>query len=121
MEIVNTTSIIANCAIEVDPEGAAARAAAEVRFWELYWGQLALVESIEVERAMVDFQEAIVVPSQSEAEKRDEKRTLQLLSFAVAHACRNSIAESWKVGLTQLSRPQYLKNADTVSVDSSLK
>jgi hypothetical protein len=108
MEATRTTSVIANCRIEGNPE----RVAAEARFFELYWGQLALVESVEVEKAMVDFQRAIVVPPRSEAERRDEQKILQHLSFAVAHACRNSIAQSWKVGLAEFSRLQNTKNSD---------
>ena len=58
------------------------------RFWELYWGELAFVESKEVESAMVNFGDAL---------KKDagNTRLLMQLSLKVADACRKSIGLSW--------------------------
>ena len=65
------------------------KAKARKRFWELYWGELALVENRDVEAAMVAFGGALREgASQSE---------LQELSLMLAHACRNSLAVSWNV------------------------
>jgi hypothetical protein len=79
---------------------------ARQRFWELYWGELAMVENgglnaIEggVEAAMVMFGECLNRGcSQSE---------LQPLALRLAHACRDSLAASWDV--QDWSVPTYTK------------
>jgi hypothetical protein len=63
--------------------------AASKRFWNLYWGELALVEDRRVEAAMVQFGRALETGSASPQ--------LQQASLALAHACRDSLAESWGV------------------------
>jgi hypothetical protein len=71
--------------------------AAEARFWQLYWGELGLVENggIKsedggVEGAMVRFGE--------ELKKRGKDRNLLThLALGLAHTCRNSLAQSWNV------------------------
>lgn len=60
------------------------------RFWELYWGELALVESPDVEAAMVAFGKELRSSS-------PDKERLQVLSLALARACRASIDESWQI------------------------
>jgi hypothetical protein len=60
---------------------------AKARFWALYWGELALVEDKRVEAAMVKFGEALTNGSGD----------LKVLSLDLAHACRESLAESWGV------------------------
>jgi hypothetical protein len=67
----------------------AEKAKARKRFWELYWGELALVENSDVEAAMVSFGRGL-----REGGDQDE---LQQLSLGLAHACRNSLALSWNV------------------------
>jgi hypothetical protein len=81
-EAVRTARTIATSG---DP---AAVAAATTRFFELYWGELALVEDEAVEGAMVAFSNALDRPAPA-----DE---LKLFSLALAHACRESLAQSWK-------------------------
>ena len=66
------------------------------RFWELYWGELALVEDRRVEGAMKAFGDALIAGASADA--------LQRLSLSLAHACRESLAESW--GVEQWQRPQ---------------
>ena len=60
---------------------------ATLRFWQLYWGELALVEDSRVEAAMVEFGDAI--------RKGATQIELQPLSYDLAHACRDSLARSW--------------------------
>lgn len=60
------------------------------RFWELYWGELALVENREVETAMVDFGNALEYMAEDRSELRH--RALRL-----AAVCRASLARSWGV------------------------
>ena len=61
----------------------------EKRFWELYWGELALVENEFVEIAMKDFGDALLSATNQE--------NLAILSLRLAHACRRSLAKSWNV------------------------
>jgi hypothetical protein len=61
------------------------------RFWELYWGELALVENDAVEKAMVRFGQGL--------QNDDNKAQLQQLSLKLAHACRESLAVSWGVDM----------------------
>jgi hypothetical protein len=65
--------------------------AAEKRFWELYWGELALVENDHVKKAMEAFGSSL----DSEAPQQQLKQ----LSFALAGALRASLADSWGVDL----------------------
>jgi len=65
-------------------------AASTLRFWSLYWGELALVEDKRVEGAMVQFGSAL--------NRKADKSELQQLSLALARACRDSLSESWGVG-----------------------
>lgn len=60
------------------------------RFWELYWGELALVENREVEAKMVRFGQALQYMPEDRSELRH--RALEL-----AAACRASLARSWGV------------------------
>jgi hypothetical protein len=64
-------------------------AAATLRFWSLYWGELALVEDRRVEAAMVAFGNAL--------NRKAASSELQQLSLALARACRDSLSESWGV------------------------
>lgn len=70
-------------------------AAAKLRFWSLYWGELALVEDKRVEAAMVKFGNALNGTA--------ERGELQRLSLALARACRESLAEAW--GVRQWQNP----------------
>ena len=62
---------------------------ARKKFWSLYWGELALVEDKRVEAAMVEMGRAL--------EAGGKGQQLQRHSLALAHACRDSLAESWGV------------------------
>lgn len=84
--------------------------AAEERFWQLYWGELALVENGGlgaqgggVEAAMVRFGNAL----------RARPRNMEILqqrSLDLAHACRDSLADSW--GVPSWKSPQYSRDGD---------
>lgn len=64
----------------------------EGRFWSLYWGELAMVEDKQVERAMIRFGYGI-----DPKKKRASKGCLEELSLHLAHSIRDSLADSWKV------------------------
>lgn len=57
------------------------------KFWQLYWGELALVEHGKVEAAMVAFGDALTDGT--------DKTQLQQLALKITYACRNELAESW--------------------------
>jgi len=60
------------------------------RFWELYWGELALVENDDVESAMVSFKNALTITP-------DDESSLRECALNLAKACRVSLARSWGV------------------------
>ena len=67
-------------------------AEARQRFWELYWGELALVEDRQVEAAMVQMGECL-----NTGDCAPCGGSVQKCSIALAHACRASLAISWGV------------------------
>jgi hypothetical protein len=71
---------------------------ARKKFWSLYWGELALVEDRRVEAAMVELGRAFEAGGAGEE--------LQPHSLALAHACRDSLAESW--GVRQWRNPHNM-------------
>jgi hypothetical protein len=94
-EAADTASKIANSQVGSDRSGLTHR------FWELYWGPLAVVEDETVVAAMVEFGNALKdEPSNNVALKR--------LSLKLAHACRNSLQKLWDTDLGKLttSRPE---------------
>lgn len=62
---------------------------ARARFWELYWGELALVENRDVEAAMKRMGDALKDGASAEV--------LQRRSLDIAHACRQSLDRSWGI------------------------
>ena len=76
----------------------AALAKARTRFWELYWGELALVEDSAVEQAMMAFGSGL--------DRGAGKAELQQLSLGLAVACRDSLAVAWD---TPVWRSHYAK------------
>ena len=58
------------------------------RFWQLYWGELALVEHGKVEEAMVQFGKGL--------KKNAAQADLEQLALRVTYACRDELAESWR-------------------------
>lgn len=83
-----------------DPLGPSTPKDAKARFWQLYWGELALVEDKRVESAMKNYGDALLHNASPDI--------LRGLSLSLAHACRDSLAESWAV--EEWKRPTY--NAD---------
>jgi len=76
---------------------------ATVRFNEIYWGELAVVEDSIVEPAMVDFKRLL--------ESGDcSKRELKLSALKLSRALRDSLNKSWKAELSEI---QHLRTEDT--------
>ena len=70
------------------------------RFWQLYWGPLAVVEDAEVETAMIAYGKQL---------KEDPRNAaaLETLSLGLARSCRNSLKRLWvpELGSVQDTRP----------------
>jgi hypothetical protein len=80
-EATQVASHIANA-----PSRAAAAGKIE-RFWQLYWGELALVERGNVAKAMIAFGDGL--------NSRQPSSVLRGLALDLAHACRDELALSW--------------------------
>ena len=74
---------------------------AQARFWELYWGELALVENRSVEAAMKRMGDALRTGAPT--------AELEQAALAVAHACRDSLDRSW--GIRAWSSPDDAASA----------
>ena len=78
---------------------------AERRFWQLYWGELAMVENggIKIQNNGV---EGAMVRFGDELKKEPRNRSkLHDRSLELAHICRDSLAESW--GVRDWRSPNY--------------
>ncbi len=62
-------------------------AKARVRFLQLYWGELGMVERGGVSAAMINFKNAL------DANRPQE--VLQPLALVLAHACRDELGKAW--------------------------
>jgi hypothetical protein len=87
--------------------------AAEERFWSLYWSELCMVESTEVEAAMKEFGKAlkayskvldetgavmnpsVTLLTETDREIARAREHLENSAYAAAHAMRASIEKSW--------------------------
>jgi hypothetical protein len=73
------------------------------RFWELYWGELSIVESPDVARAMVAFGEQLQKVTDCYAAKKpncsSEQGQLTTLSYRLAGRLRESIQAGWGYSL----------------------
>jgi hypothetical protein len=64
-----------------------------MRFWELYWAELSMVESGEVEAGMVRFAGQLNIYHKG----GNNLKILETCSYEVAHAVRRSIQERWRL------------------------
>jgi hypothetical protein len=64
---------------------------AELRFWQIYWGELVLVEDAGVKTAMARFGDQLNAVTFAS----DPQGALKEPAAKVAEACRKSIEESW--------------------------
>jgi hypothetical protein len=81
------TQVAATLATSTD---AAKLETAQNRFWELYWGELSMVENRSVEGAMVEIHSCL--------NRNCTQEDLQPLALKLAHACRDSLNQSWGIG-----------------------
>ena len=82
------------------PSDDAAREKALQRFWELYWGQMVVVESKcercdVVDQAMIRFGHCLTQPGSDKPKETCDYAELQQRAFGLGKACRDSIGASW--------------------------
>ena len=79
---------------------------AKRRFWELYWGELGVVESREVAAAMVRFGQVLTNMDGCAADDQCaiEQGKLRGLSLAIASEMRKSIQADWGYALPPLQK-----------------
>lgn len=88
------------------------RSEALERFWQLYWGELALVENREVAKAMVVLGNAIKANA--------SRGELEQASLQLAKACRRSLDNSW--GITAWTNPdEAMIPADTEGIGGNAR
>ena len=73
---------------------------AAVRFEELYWGELVLVEDATLERAMVEFRGIIADPASRELEiekvlAMGNRAALRTAALNISRACFNMLQPNW--------------------------
>lgn len=81
--------------------------AAETRFWQLYWGELAMVENGGISAANGGVESAMVNFGSELKQHAVDRTKLQSLSLKLAHTCRDSLAQSWNV--SNWKSPNYQK------------
>jgi hypothetical protein len=72
------------------------------RFWQLYWGELSMVEDLNVEHAMVLFGRSLTA-LQHQGTNEDCAQSRKEISLILAHCIRDSLGKSWGVKLGELS------------------
>ena len=71
------------------------------RFWDLYWGPMAIVEDEKVEKSMVAFGKAL--------QQSVSPDILKIAAIQLAHSCRDSLAESWDVDVSSGNAESRIK------------
>jgi hypothetical protein len=88
------TKVTAVLATSTDP---AELQVAEVRFWQLYWGELAMIENGGIKTENGGVEGAMVRFGDQLSSHPQDRSLLKQLSLELAHVCRDSLAESWNV------------------------
>jgi hypothetical protein len=88
------TSTIVGKLVTEDPHSESWKAS-DGRFWALYWSELAMVETRELEAAMKNFGDILRIYERSP--DAGTKERLESAALAVAHAIRASVERGWGV------------------------
>lgn len=102
LDATRAASTIATLRTDPSDLGKAEFFKAKIRFWELYYGELVVVEDPSVSQAMVNFGKCL-----REYEYEDplcDQTQLKKLALELAKVCRNSVSASWKQPLGDLGR-----------------
>lgn len=62
------------------------------RFWELYWGEIGLIDNSDVQQALESFGQAV-------AYKTNDFSSLRQRCVELTVACRKSLAKSWATNI----------------------
>lgn len=81
---------------DIQPE----RTKARVRFWQLYYGELAIIEDPNVSDAMVKYGRCLRDYDLTKCNQSELKQHARVL----AQACRNAVARSWDEPLGQIEQ-----------------
>ena len=73
------------------------------RFWQLYWGELSMVEDFGVEQSMVFFGRSLRAAQQKGTHESCAQKKTEI-SLMLAHCIRESLGKSWGVKLGDASR-----------------
>ena len=78
------------------------RTKARIRFWQLYYGELAVIEDQNVSRAMVKYGRCL---RDYDVKLACDQNGLKEHARTLAQECRNAVAKSWNEPLGQVDRP----------------
>ena len=92
LDAIHAAAVLSNPELHTAAEIAAARK----RFWELYWGELSLVEGTGVEGAMKALGDAL--------EPQNQMTPQQRATYDLAHRLRDSLKKTW--GLNEPLEPE---------------
>lgn len=100
LEATKATATLATFIREKEGESQKEWEKARIRFWQLYYGELAVVEDKKVSQAIVEFGKCLREYKYGEC---DQKK-LVTISLNLAQLCRDSVGESWKEPLGKVER-----------------
>jgi hypothetical protein len=76
--------------------GGPEREGARKRFYQLFWGEMSVVEDRAVEEEMVKFKQALEAYEAEKSENQQASRSeLEQRSLRLAWSCRDSLARGW--------------------------
>src|SRR5262249_31789784 len=107
LEATKATATLATLVTEDQPEACQEWERARTRFFELYYGELAVVEDTRVSQAMINFAECLSQTNDKKCGQRFlvcDQKTLMGRSLELAQLCRDSVSESWKEPLGRAVR-----------------
>jgi hypothetical protein len=92
LDAIHAAAVLANPSLHDDSQIATAR----TRFWELYWGELSLVEGHSVEKAMIELG-TLLEPSL-------DPTAAQEATYHLSHKLRDSLKKTW--GIDEPQEPE---------------
>jgi hypothetical protein len=101
MELTGATATLVTFIGDKDPVAQGEYKKARVKFWELYYGQLAVIADPNVDREMVDFGLCLRLIEKNDL--RCDGDGLKAKALTLAAACRASVSNSWKQDLGTLN------------------
>jgi hypothetical protein len=97
MELTGATATLVAFSADKDPVAIQEYQKARVKFWELYYGELAVIADPNVDKEMVDFGYCFRLIEIGD--RRCDPVDLKPKALSLAAACRASVSNSWKQDL----------------------